>query len=89
MTKKYICPKCLQGKMEETEVLSRGEVYSFTEVHIAPAEFEHLAPYNVVLVQLSEAQVKVTTRILEPVQIGDVVELEKIENGAYVYKKIG
>lgn len=74
--------------MIESEISSKGIVYSFTEVHIAPAEFADIAPYNVVLVQLNDAQVKVTTRILEPIQIGDAVELDAIENGAYVYKKI-
>ncbi len=89
MTKKYSCPKCLEGKMEEREVETTGTVYSFTEVHVAPTEFADLAPYFVVLVELDNCNAKVTTRIPTPVSIGDRVDLDRVEKGAYVYKKIG
>lgn len=88
MSKKYICSKCLKGKFEEQEVSSSGTVYSFTDIHIAPAEFADIAPYTVALVQLDEGNVKVTVRVNTQVQIGDKVELEKFEKGAYLYKKI-
>ncbi|WP_144509608.1 Zn-ribbon domain-containing OB-fold protein [Bacillus sp. FJAT-22090] len=88
MTSKYICPKCLTGKLEAVEVSSSGTIYSFTDIHIAPAEFADIAPYTVALVQLDEANAKVTVRVDSQVQIGDKVELEKFEKGAYLYKKI-
>lgn len=84
---KYVCPKCRKGKLEKLEIGSKGEVYSFTDIHIAPAEFSSLAPYTVALIQLNDANVKVTVRMNEPVQIGDTVDLEKIEKGAFCYKK--
>ena len=87
ITKKYFCPECGETQFEEKEVSDNGTVYSFTKIHIAPAEFAHIAPYNVVLVDLDEANAKVTTRIEEDVAIGDKVSLDRIENEAYIYKK--
>lgn len=88
ITKKYACPKCGESNFTEKEVSDKGTVYSYTKIHIAPAEFADIAPYNVVLVDLDEAAAKVTTRILEDVAIGDPVKLSHIENDAYVYEKI-
>ena len=88
MSKKYVCPKCLKGKLEELEVSSDGTVYSFTDIHIAPAEFAGIVPYTIALVQLDEANVKVTARVNEPVQIGEKVAFDHLEKGAYLYKKI-
>lgn len=88
MTAKYVCPKCRQGKFEAREVSSKGTVYSFTDIHIAPAEFAGIAPYTVALVQLDEANVKVTTRMALGVQIGDQVELDTMDKGAYLYKSL-
>lgn len=88
MSTKYICPKCREGKLAKVKVQSEGTVYSFTDIHIAPAEFVNLAPYTIALIQLNEANVKITARMYEPVQIGDSVALDKIEKGAYLYKKI-
>lgn len=88
IAKKYYCPACGESEFKEREVGDQGSVYSFTKIHIAPAEFAHIAPYNVVLVDLDEADTKVTTRIEEDVAIGDKVTLDRIEDGAYVYKKI-
>lgn len=88
ITKKYACSKCSESKHEEKEVSDKGTVYSYTKIHIAPAEFADIAPYNVVLIDLDEANAKVTARIQEDVEIGDAVKLSRIENGAYVYEKI-
>ncbi len=87
MTTKYICPKCRKGKLGPLKVSPKGTVYSFTDIHIAPAEFADIAPYTVALIQLDEANVKVTVRMNESVQIGDKVNLEKFENSAFLYKK--
>ena len=87
MSTKYICPKCRNGKLETLEVSPKGTVYSFTDIHIAPAEFADIAPYTVALIQLEDANVKVTVRMNEPVKINDKVDLDKVENGAFLYKK--
>ncbi|WP_432357337.1 Zn-ribbon domain-containing OB-fold protein [Sporosarcina sp. UB5] len=85
---KYTCPTCRTGKLEAEEVSSNGTVFSFTDIHIAPAEFADIAPYTIALIQLDEADVKVTVRMDGPVQIGDKVQLEKIVDGAYLYTSI-
>ena len=88
VSSKYTCPECRTGKLEEKEVSPKGTVFSFTDIHIAPAEFADIAPYTIALIQLDEADVKVTARMDSPVQIGDNVDLEKIEDDAYLYTKI-
>jgi len=87
VTKKYFCKECGGNEFTVKEISDQGTVYSFTKVHIAPAEFAGIAPYNVVLVDLDEAACKVTTRMLEDVAIGDQVTLDRLEEGAYVYRK--
>ncbi|GKV63921.1 MULTISPECIES: Zn-ribbon domain-containing OB-fold protein [unclassified Sporosarcina] len=84
---KYRCPSCGTGQLQEKELSSKGSVYSYTDIHIAPAEFAHLAPYTVALVQLDEAPVKVTVRMNSGVKIGDTVDLDHLEDGAYIYSK--
>lgn len=88
IAKKYNCAICGKSEFEEKEVSDNGKVYSYTKIHIAPAEFAHIAPYNVVLVDLDEADAKVTCRIEEDVAIGDKVTLDRMEQGAYIYKKV-
>ena len=46
------CSRC-GGALEERRVSGRGRVYSYTEVHAAPAEMA--APYLLVLVDLDES----------------------------------
>lgn len=88
ISKRFYCPECRSSEFEEKEVSDNGTVYSYTKIHIAPAEFADIAPYNVVLVDLDEANAKVTVRIEEDVEIGDKVTLDRLEKGAYIYKKV-
>lgn len=88
VTKKVYCSTCRQEIKKEQEVPDEGTVYSFTVIHIAPAEFAHLAPYTVALVQLKDSTAKLTVRIQESVQIGDLVQLDEIIDGTYIYQKV-
>ena len=88
VTKKIYCRVCGQEITNEREVLDKGNVYSYTVIHVSPTEYAHLAPYTVALVQLQNSTVKLTVRIAEDVEIGDEVELDKFIDGAYVYRKI-
>ncbi|MFS0688616.1 OB-fold domain-containing protein [Sporosarcina sp. 179-K 8C2 HS] len=88
VSSKYTCPACRTGKLEVEEVSPKGMVFSFTDIHIAPAEFADIAPYTIALIQLDDADVKVTARMDGPVQIGDEVNLDKIDGGAFLYTKI-
>lgn len=87
VSNKYRCPSCGTGKLNEQEVSSKGAVYSYTDIHIGPAEFAHLAPYTVALIQLEESKAKVTARMTSAVEIGDIAELKRIDEGAYIYQK--
>lgn len=88
VTKKIYCRECGREITNEREVLDKGNVYSYTVIHVPPAEYAHLAPYTVALVQLHNSTVKLTVRIAGEVEIGDEVELDEFIDGAYVYKKI-
>lgn len=85
VTKKYFCSACGEDKYKIREISESGVVYSFTKIHIAPSEFADIAPYNVVLVKLDEADCKVTARMLTDVSIGDAVTLDRVEKEAYIY----
>lgn len=88
VTKKMYCRVCGQEIMRKREVLDKGNVYSYTVIHVPPTEYTQLAPYTVALVQLHNSTAKLTVRIMEDVEIGDEVELDEFLDGAYVYKKI-
>ncbi|WP_303968859.1 Zn-ribbon domain-containing OB-fold protein [Sporosarcina ureae] len=87
VSNKYRCPSCGTGKLQEQDISTKGTVYSYTDIHIAPAEFAHLAPYTVALIQLDASKAKVTVRMDAVVEIGDTAELHHIEDGAYIYRK--
>jgi uncharacterized OB-fold protein len=89
-----ICPDCGQEARTEYQFSGRGEVYSFTTVHDAPAGHEAYAPYTVAVVRLEEGP-KVTAQLTDlgdqPVEIGMPVEMvtrkigEDGERGMLVY----
>ncbi|KGR91535.1 hypothetical protein CD30_05635 [Ureibacillus massiliensis 4400831 = CIP 108448 = CCUG 49529] len=87
VTKKVYCSSCGKEITNEYEVPDVGTVYSYTVIQVPPAQFAHLAPYTVALVQLNNTEAKVTARIADQVNIGDEVKLEKIVDGAYLFKK--
>ena len=88
VTKKVYCRQCGNEIQNERDVPDQGIVYSFTIIHVPPAEYAHIAPYIVALVQLQDTEAKLTVRILEPVEIGDAVAFTEVIDGAFVYKKI-
>jgi uncharacterized OB-fold protein len=73
-----ICPDCGGEAKALYQFSGRGEVYSFTEVHQAPAGHEHNAPYTVALVKLEEGPM-VTAQLTDvgtdEVRIGMPVEM--------------
>ena len=73
-----VCPEC-NGEAKTTFAFNgRGEVYSYTTVHNAPAGYQDAAPYMVALVKLDEGPV-VTAQLTDmgeqPVEIGMPVEM--------------
>lgn len=89
-----VCPAC-EGEAKTPFVFSgRGEVYSFSTIHSAPAGFEKCVPYTVALVRLEEGPL-VTAQLTDvdekDVYIGMPVEMvtrvlrEDGERGMIVY----
>jgi uncharacterized protein len=84
--KKYLCSSCRHDTFSEIETSGRGKVFSYTTIHISSPEYQHLAPYNVVLVELEEG-LKLTGRMKAEVKIEDKVKLSEKEDGAYIFEK--
>jgi len=74
-----LCPKCRRkGQIELHRFAGRGKIYSFSEVHSAPAGLELEVPYVLAIVQLDEGP-KLTAQIVDceigQAKIGDEVEV--------------
>ena len=73
-----VCPECCGEAKTPYAFSGRGEVYSYTTVHNAPAGFQETAPYTVALVKLEEGPV-VTAQLTDlgeqPLEIGMPVEM--------------
>jgi hypothetical protein len=65
------------GKMKETKLSGRGEVVTYTVIHVGPEDFEEQVPYPIAIIQLVEGP-RITGQIVdcEPddVRIGMKVE---------------
>ncbi|PAE96890.1 Zn-ribbon domain-containing OB-fold protein [Shouchella clausii] len=82
---KSYCPDCDRDTLDSIDLNGKGEVYSYTEIYAAPKRFAQQAPYLIVLVEM-EHGLRVTGRMLNgPVQIGDRVELHKVEDHCYYF----
>jgi hypothetical protein len=64
------CPSCQSGKLTEHEFSGRGEVFSFSNVHVAPQGYDKFSPYLVALIRLAEGPL--VTAQLTDVDAGDV-----------------
>ncbi|MFH1328913.1 MAG: OB-fold domain-containing protein, partial [Candidatus Bathyarchaeota archaeon] len=49
-----ICPICHSADLENVEFNGKGELLSYTVIHIASLEFQSIAPYVVGIVKLEE-----------------------------------
>lgn len=88
ITFKYYCPTCSHaGGLQKFSTVDEGEVYSYTTIHVAPPQFADEAPYQVVLVQLTD-KLKVTGWMKEKVEIGDRVKLKELKDGRYVFEPV-
>ena len=83
---KYHCPTCYSEDLEVKNLSGKGEVYSYTNIFIAPKQFADKTPYYIILVDLVEG-LRVTARYNgENVKIGEKVEFENIEDRALYFK---
>lgn len=66
---KAACASCGARDLSVVELPNQGEVYSETEIQVAPAGFD--APYTIVIVSVGDA--RVLGRTANTVSIGDTV----------------
>lgn len=73
-----VCPKCRRkGKIVETKLSGKGEIYSFTRVYVPPEGLEKQAPYYLAIIKLKEGPM-ITAQIVDVedgIKIGDRVEV--------------
>jgi uncharacterized OB-fold protein len=55
------CPKCLSKELGWVELSGRGELYSWSEIHVPPLAFEK--PYVLGIIDLEERVGRIITRI--------------------------
>lgn len=84
ITETVFCPQCGHKGLNVIQVPTKGKVYSYTTIHVAPPEFISLAPYQVALVELTD-HLKVTAFLEEDIKIGDEVFLKEIKNQKYIF----
>lgn len=76
------CPYCRResmGKMKDLKLSGKGEILSYTIIHVGSDDFEEQVPYPVAIIQLDEGP-KLTAQIVdcsfEQLHIGMRVESE-------------
>ena len=74
------CPKCRRksmGKIKETKLTGKGEIITYSIIHVGPEEFEEQVPYPIAVIQLDEGP-RITAQIvdcdIQDVKIGMKVE---------------
>ena len=86
------CPKCRRksiGKMQDYKLNGKGEIETYTIIHVAPEDFEEQVPYPVAIIKLDEGP-KITAQIvdcnIEDVKIGMRVEstFRRIQEDGYI-----
>ena len=99
------CPYCRRksmGKMKEIQLGGRGEVFTYTIIHVGPENFEEQVPYPIAIVKLDEGPM-ITGQIVDcninDVHIGMKVEstFRRIQEEGYTgaiyygykFKKVG
>ncbi|MFO7677600.1 MAG: Zn-ribbon domain-containing OB-fold protein [Thermoplasmatota archaeon] len=85
------CPICRRksiGKINPKKLSGKGEVLTYSIIHVGPEEFEDQVPYPIAIIQLDEGP-KITAQIvdcdLDQIKIGMRVEsvFRKIQEDGY------
>ncbi len=86
------CPDCRRksiGKMMDLKLSGKGEIVSYTIIHVGPEEFEEQVPYPIAIIKLDEGPC-ITAQIvdcdIDDVKIGMKVEstFRRIQEDGYV-----
>lgn len=79
MPPRPLCDKCLSTEFEWAEMPQKGELLTYTVIHVAPPQFQNMAPYAVGIIQL-ENGVKLPGIIkgvpLDKIRIGMPLKVE-------------
>jgi hypothetical protein len=74
------CPYCRRksiGNMKEIKLAGKGEVVTYTIIHVGPEDFEEQTPYPIAIIKLEEGP-QITAQIvdcpLDEIKIGMKVE---------------
>jgi len=74
-----LCDKCLSTEFEWVELPRTGTLLTYTIIHVAPTQFQNMAPYAVGIVQL-ENGVKIPGMIkdapLDKIRVGMQLKME-------------
>ena len=85
------CPYCRRkslGKMEDIKLSGKGEIVTYTIIHVGPEAFEKQVPYPVAIIKLEEGP-QITAQIvdcnIDEVKIGMKVEntFRRIQEDGY------
>jgi len=85
------CPYCRRkslGKMEDMKLSGKGEIVTYTIIHVGPEAFEKQVPYPVAIIKLEEGP-QITAQIvdcnIDEVKIGMKVEntFRRIQEDGY------
>lgn len=74
-----LCDKCLSTEFEWVELPQNGKLLTYTIIHVAPPQFQNIAPYAVGIIQL-ENGVKIPGMIkgvpLDKIKVGMPLKME-------------
>ncbi|MEM3090590.1 MAG: Zn-ribbon domain-containing OB-fold protein [Candidatus Bathyarchaeia archaeon] len=74
-----LCDKCLSTEFEWTELSTSGKLITYTIIHVAPTQFQSMAPYAVGIIQLEDG-VKIPGMIkdvpLDKIKVGMRLKME-------------
>ena len=72
-----MCTKCLSTDLKWVELGKRGELLTYTVIHVAPTQFQSMVPYVVGVVKLKDGlKLPGMIRGIEPEEIKVGMELE-------------
>jgi uncharacterized OB-fold protein len=72
-----MCTKCLSTDLKWVELEKRGRLLTYTTIHVAPTQFQSMAPYTVGIIELKDdLKLPGMIRGVEPPEIKVGMELE-------------
>jgi hypothetical protein len=77
-----VCPECGSDGLSEKPLPIVGEIVTFSEVHVAPPDFEDNTPYVTAIAEFEDVRLTGIVRGMdnEDVEIGTQVEVDVAQN---------